>query len=66
MSNAELQQRIEATNRLNEMAMSTMEKHTPPVELLAEALKLVFIFLPAEVVSDVEVILDATGMEVQE
>ena len=66
MSNIELQQRIDATNKLNALAMRTMDVHTPPVELLSEALKLVFIFLPAEVASDVEVILDSTGMEVQE
>ena len=60
MSNPELIQRIDATNRLNELAMSTMDVHTHPVILLSRALEDCRIFLPVEVVSSVEIILDAT------
>jgi hypothetical protein len=60
MSNTEQRQRIDATNRLNELAMSTMERHTHPVILLSRALENCRVFLPAEVCSCIEIILDAT------
>jgi hypothetical protein len=62
MSNTEQRQRIDATNRLNELAMSTMERHAHPVILLSRALEDCRVFLPAEVVGSIEIILDATWM----
>lgn len=54
---SELQARREATQRLYELAMST--QYRDPVQLLSRALEDTRVFLPAEVASSVEIILDA-------